>query len=155
MNGINSSKYNTIVTIDGDGQNNPIDIPKLANVYFSNKNLYLVGGIRKNRKDNFKKIISSKIANLIRKKLLNDNCNDTGCSLKIFDKETFLRFPPFNGMHRFLPALFKGYGKNTDFINVDHRKRKFGISKYGTFDRMIRGIRDMIRVLIIIKKIKL
>ena len=71
---------------------------------------------------------------------------DTGCGLKIFDKNIFLSFPYFNGIHRFLPALFKGYGYKTNFINVNHRERKYGKSKYGTIDRLFRGIRDIIKV---------
>ena len=152
--GIKKSNYNTIVTLDGDGQNNPNDIPKLLDEYFS-KNLYsLIGGIRKKRKDNYLKLISSKIANQIRSFLLKDNCVDTGCSLKVFDKEIFLSFPFFDGIHRFLPALFKGFGKKTLFIDVDHRSRISGISKYGTFDRLYKGILDVIRVKKIIKNNK-
>ena len=150
--GIKSSLHNTIVTLDADGQNNPKDIPKLIDVYFSHTNIFLVGGIRVNRKDSFLKIASSKIANKIRNKILKDNCIDTGCSLKVFDKDVFMKFPMFNGIHRFLPALFKGYGKDTIFLNVDHRPRVFGKSKYGTMGRLFRGINDLIRVLKIIKK---
>ena len=149
--GIKKSNYKTIVTLDGDGQNNPKDIPKLLDEYFSKKLYSLIGGIRKNRKDNFLKLISSKIANQIRSFILKDNCVDTGCSLKVFDKEIFLSFPFFDGLHRFLPALFKGFGKNTLFINVDHRPRISGISKYGTFDRLYKGILDIIRVKKIIR----
>jgi len=152
--GIQNSKYNTIVTIDGDGQNNPKDIPKLLEIFFSSNKISLVGGIRKNRKDNVIKILSSKLANKIRSTILNDNCVDTGCSLKVFDKEIFLTFPFFDGLHRFLPALFKGFGKNTLFINVDHRPRISGISKYGTFDRLYKGILDIIRVKKIIRNNK-
>ena len=152
--GIKKSNYNTIVTLDGDGQNNPNDIPKLLDEYFSKKLYSLIGGIRKNRKDNFLKLISSKIANQIRSFILKDNCVDTGCSLKVFDKEIFLSFPFFDGLHRFLPALFKGFGKNTLFINVDHRPRISGISKYGTFDRLYKGILDIIRVKKIIRNNK-
>ena len=152
--GIKKSNYNTIVTLDGDGQNNPNDIPKLLDEYFSKKLYSLIGGIRKNRKDNFLKLISSKIANQIRSFILKDNCVDTGCSLKVFDKEIFLTFPFFDGLHRFLPALFKGFGKNTLFINVDHRPRISGISKYGTFDRLYKGILDIIRVKKIIRNNK-
>ena len=119
---------------------------------YKKKNLKLIGGIRENRKDNYVKIISSKIANKIRQYLLNDNCKDTGCGLKIFDRNIFLLFPYFNGIHRFLPALFKGYGHKTDFINVNHRVRKYGKSKYGTIDRLFRGIRDIIKVKNIINK---
>ena len=101
--------------------------------------------------DSFIKVISSKIANGIRSKILNDNCRDTGCSLKVFDKQIFLSFPFFDGMHRFLPALFKGYGYKTMFIDVNHRKRKFGVSKYGTMNRLFKGIRDIIKVRKILK----
>ena len=144
--GIKFTNDEIIITIDGDGQNNPNDIPKLLDVYFSKKVYSLIGGIRKNRKDNFLKVISSKIANLTRSFVLKDNCVDTGCSLKVFDKEVFLSFPFFDGIHRFLPALFKGFGKNTLFMDVDHRPRISGISKYGTFDRLYKGILDIIRV---------
>tara|TARA_Y100000590_G_scaffold221709_1_gene250956 strand:- start:1625 stop:2326 length:702 start_codon:yes stop_codon:yes gene_type:complete len=150
--GIKKSKYNNIVTMDGDGQNNPKDINKLIKLYFSDLNLSLVGGIRKKRRDTFVKIYSSKIANFVRSKILNDDCIDTGCSLKIFKKDVFLTFPFFNGIHRFLPALFKGYGKKTFFVDVDHRPRNIGISKYGTFDRLFKGVIDIFRVLIILYK---
>ncbi len=149
--GVKNSKYNVIVTLDGDGQNDPKDVPKLLDVYLSNHEIKLVGGVRSKRQDNFIKIISSKIANFVRSKILQDNCNDTGCALKVFDKNIFLNFTYFDGIHRFLPALFNGYGHKSIFINVNHRKRKHGYSKYGTFLRLFRGIRDMIKVLKIIK----
>ena len=94
------------------------------------------------------------MANSFRQYILKDNCEDTGCSLKVFDKNIFMKFPFFNGIHRFLPALYKGYGINTFFVKVDHRYRKFGLSKYGTFGRLFRGIRDLIKVAKIINKIK-
>ena len=153
-NGILKSKYETIVTLDGDGQNNPIDIPNLLNKYFSKPNVFLISGIRKNRKDSFVKIFSSKLANFFRNLILRDGCSDTGCSLKVFNKKTFLLFPFFNGIHRFLPALYVGSGKKIFFIDVDHRPRVHGVTKYGTFGRLFRGIRDLIRVVIIIKKLK-
>ena len=152
--GVLKSKNNTIVTIDGDGQNNPIDIVKLLEIYFSNKEIFLVGGIRVKRKDSLIKIISSKIANKIRSNILKDGCEDTGCSLKVFDKSIFLQFPFFNGIHRFLPALFNGYGYKTFFIAVDHRPRIRGYSKYKIVDRLYRGIIDIIRVKKIIRKNK-
>lgn len=149
--GIKKAKFKTIVTLDGDRQNNPIDIPILVDTYFSNKDIFLVGGIRKKRKDNLIKIFSSKIANKIRSYVFNDHCEDTGCSLKVFDKNIFLEFPFFNGIHRFLPSLFTGYGYKTLFIEVDHRPRIKGISNYGTIDRLYKGIIDMIKVNNIIK----
>jgi dolichol-phosphate mannosyltransferase len=152
--GIKESNFNVIVTIDGDGQNNPMDIPDLLETFLKNKNISLVGGIRKNRKDSFLKIISSRLANIIRSKILNDQCEDTGCSLKVFDRKIFLNFPYFNGIHRFLPALFKGYGYKCYYVHVDHRAREKGFSKYGTFDRLYRGVIDIIKVKKIIKNHK-
>ena len=158
LSGIKQSKYNIIVTLDGDGQNNPYDIPKLLEFYNKSNDIYLVGGIRSKRKDNLIKIISSRIANYVRSKFLKDGCTDTGCSLKVFDKNIFLQFEYFNGIHRFLPALFNGFGYKTFFLSVDHRKRNYGKSKYGTFLRLFNGLRDMIKVKNMInknKKIKL
>ena len=152
-NGILNSRYSAILTIDGDGQNNPKDIEKITNIFFSS-DYKLVGGLRLKRMDNIVKIFSSKIANLIRSKIFKDNCRDTGCSLKIFDKLIFLQFIFFNGIHRFLPALFTGLGYQTRFIEVDHRPRLFGISKYGTFKRLYMGVYDIYRVLKIIKTLK-
>ena len=149
--GISNSKYNIIVTLDGDGQNNPTDIPRLLEFYLLNEDIFLVGGIRTKRMDSATKVISSKVANTIRSFILQDDCKDTGCSLKVFDKKIFLKFPYFDGMHRFLPALFKGYGYNTNFMEVSHRKRKYGNSKYGTMNRLFRGIRDIIKVNRILK----
>ena len=150
--GILQASNITIVTLDGDGQNNPEDIPKLLDKYFSDEKIYLVGGIRQKRKDNLIKIVSSKLANYVRSSIFDDGCKDTGCSLKVFDRDVFLSFPFFNGIHRFLPSLFKGYGYVTFFINVDHRSRTKGKSKYGTFDRLYRGILDIMKVKKIIRK---
>ncbi len=150
--GILNSSHEIIITLDGDGQNDPIDIPQLLDFYISNHEFKLVGGVRLKRKDSFIKIVSSKIANSVRSKILDDNCKDTGCSLKVFNKNIFLDFPYFDGIHRFLPALFKGYGHKTIFFNVNHRKRKYGISKYGTMNRLFKGLRDIVKVYRIIKK---
>jgi len=149
--GVELAKYNLIVTLDGDMQNNPYDIPKLLKLYKKNQ-IKLVGGIRSERKDNLIKIASSYIANFIRILILKDDCKDTGCSLKAFDRDVFLQFPYFDGLHRFLPALFKGYGFKTSFIEVDHRKRYMGKSNYGTISRLFWGIRDIFKVLKILKR---
>jgi len=151
-NGIRNSSNDIIITIDGDGQNDPSDISKLLKNYTENKELKLVGGLRLKRKDNLVKVISSKLANYIRKKILKDNCSDTGCSLKVFDKKIFLDFPMFDGIHRFLPALFSGYGYKTLYLPVNHRPRNYGISKYGTMNRLFKGIRDTIYVYKILTK---
>lgn len=152
---LSASKYSNddlILTIDGDGQNDPLNINNLIEIYKLNSEVKLVAGIRKFRKDNLVKIFSSKFANYIRMKILKDDCVDTGCSLKLFDKRIFLSFPFFNGIHRFLPALYKGFGHNVIFEEVNHRRRKYGQSKYGTIGRLINGIRDLKKVFLIIKE---
>lgn len=152
--GVKMAKSDIIITLDADLQNNPKDISKLFNIYFSDINTKLVGGIRVNRKDNLIKRMSSKFANFVRKFFLNDECDDTGCSLKMFDRNVFLSFPYFNGIHRFLPALFKYSGSKNQFVFVDHRPRKYGFSKYGTLDRAIKGLKDLYKVKKIIKNLK-
>ena len=151
LSGVKKANFDTIITLDGDGQNNPSDILKLLKLYSSSNKFSLVGGIRVKRMDNIIKKTASKIANKIRSFILNDDCPDTGCSLKVFNKKIFLHFPFFDGIHRFLPALFKGYGYKTCFIPVDHRLRIHGKSSYGIIGRLFKGIYDLIRVKKIIK----
>ena len=141
--GIKSADYDIIVTLDADGQNNPFDIPNLLTIYQNNKNTNLVAGIRKNRKDNLIKIYSSKIANYIRASFLNDNCPDTGCSLKVFDKSIFLKIDYFDGIHRFIPTFFENMKETVRYVNVSHHYRRYGKSKYGTFKRLFFGILDL------------
>lgn len=143
--GIQNSKFENIITIDADGQNNPKDILKLLEVYEKDK-YDLVAGIRNKRIDSYIKIISSRIANKVRSFILKDDCSDTGCSLKVFKKNIFLKFPFFDGIHRFLPALFKFYGRGNFYISVSHRPRTTGKSKYGTINRLIKGLIDIVRV---------
>lgn len=154
LTGIREAEYENIITIDADLQNDPKDIPKLAKLYFNNKNVKLVAGIRKNRKDNLIKIISSKIANSVRSLILKDNCPDTGCSLKIFDKSYFLKIPFFTGMHRFIPAFFIGMKCKVIYETVNHRYRKYGKSNYSTFSRLFKGLVDLYKVNKMINKIK-
>lgn len=150
--GIKNSKYDNIITMDGDGQNNPNDINKLVNIYQNDLSISLVSGIRKNRKDNLSKIISSRIANKVRMLYLKDKCIDTGCSLKIFKKIIFNKFEFFDGIHRFIPSLYEGTGHKVAYVYVSHRKRLYGKSKYDNFKRLYRGIIDMIKVKKQIKK---
>ena len=112
----------------------------------------MVGGIRVNRKDTKIKIISSYVANKIRNSFLKDNCTDTGCGLKVFSKEIFIGFEFFDGMHRFLPALFAGSGYECKYLNVNHRYRAAGYSKYGVSNRLFRGVSDMFKVKKMINK---
>lgn len=150
--GIKAAKSNTIVTIDGDGQNIPTDILKIAKLYFLNNETKLVSGIRKKRRDSIIKLISSKLANEVRSFILKDHCKDTGCSLKIFDKQIFLSFPFFDGIHRFIPAFFVRNNYKVKYVDVGHRPRLKGESKYGTKDRLTKGVIDLIRVRNILNK---
>ena len=138
LTGIKNANYDTIITIDGDLQNNPEDIPKMLELYNKHGNDYLITGIRKNRKDNFIKRISSRIANYIRSIILKDDCKDSACGLKVFSKSKFLKFEFFDGIHRFMPALYKGFGLKVLFVNVDHRFRVKGSSKYGIKNRLFK-----------------
>lgn len=150
--GVQNSKYNPIVTLDGDGQNPPSDIPKLLKVFFENEENVLVGGIRKNRKDSFSKVFGSFVANKFRSFILNDKCEDTGCGLKVFSKKNFLQIPYFNGFHRFFPALFQSIGLKCIYVHVSHRKREHGISKYNNLKRFFKGLIDILRVKYIMLK---
>lgn len=151
-NGIRKSKYNNIITIDGDGQNDPNDFSILVNEYNFDKS-YLISGIRKSRKDSPVKIFSSKVANFVRSLILKDNCEDSACGLKLFSKDIFLKINFFDGMHRFLPALFIAYGVKPVYVTINHKPRIKGESKYGTTDRLIKGLFDLYRVNKMIKQI--
>lgn len=143
--GIEAASGNIIATIDGDGQNNPEDIILLTQELLKNQDsqVKMAVGFRHQRQDSRVKIFSSKIANLIRSSLLEDQANDSGCGLKVFYKESFQNLPFFNHMHRFLPALFSIYGFSILNVKVSHRERKKGTSHYGTIDRLIAGLFDL------------
>ncbi len=152
INGIKKANSDIIITLDGDCQNDPNDIINLYEKFISDSSLKLVAGIRMKRQDNIIKIVSSIVANKIRSFILKDDCPDTGCGLKVFDKRIFLNFDEFNGIHRFLPALFKGFGYKVLYLPVRHRSRIYGKSKYGTVKRAIRGIKDIVLVKKMINK---
>jgi dolichol-phosphate mannosyltransferase len=137
-----------IVTMDGDGQNNPADIPRLINALLSSKNanLRMVAGFRKKRDDPPWRIISSKIANSVRSFFLRDQTPDTGCGLKVFYRSAFISLPFFDHMHRFLPALIQMQGGDVISVEVSHRARIHGTSKYGTLNRLWVGIIDIFGV---------
>ena len=145
------SKSENVLFIDADGQNNPNDIPRLVEEFF-NKKVDLVSGIRKYRKDRFLKLISSRIANKVRQFFLKDDCEDTGCSLKIMKKTALINTKFFDGIHRFIPSIYKHYEKKIIYVNVDHRFRKYGKSKYGTIKRMFKGIIDIFKLKFFILK---
>lgn len=133
-----------IIAMDGDGQNDPADIPKLV-VYLEENNLDVVSGWRKNRQDNKHKRFVSRVANTIRKFLINDGIHDSGCTLKIYRKECFNHVDLFGEMHRFIPAVLKIKGFSVGEIIVNHRPRFSGITKY-TWKRSIKGFLDMMSV---------
>ncbi|HNQ92655.1 MAG TPA: glycosyltransferase family 2 protein [Alphaproteobacteria bacterium] len=147
--GIRAAKGPLVVTLDGDGQNNPADIPKLFEKYqASNKPpMLLVAGQRAKRQDSLLKKFTSRTGNGIRRALLRDGVRDTGCSLKMFRRDDYLALPFFNHMHRFLPALFlREYGK-IELVDVSHRHRERGVSKYGFWDRLWAGLSDIFGVM--------
>jgi dolichol-phosphate mannosyltransferase len=148
--GVRAARATWIVTLDGDGQNDPADVPRLWTMIQSRDqvpNLRLVVGQRRRRQDSWLKRISSKIANAVRARLLNDNTPDSGCGLKLFLRETYLDLPYFDHMHRFLPALIQREGGQVLSVEVNHRPRVRGASKYGVRDRLWVGIVDLIGVM--------
>lgn len=150
LSGIRQAQNNIIVTMDGDGQNDPKDIPRLIACYLASNTVVL--GNRAKRRDHWLRKISSRIANAVRRSLLHDQCNDTGCSLKLFSREAFLNLPHFNHFHRYLPALFKRAGFRLVNITVNHRARVHGQSKYGIMNRLFVGLHDLVGVRWLIKR---
>ncbi|WP_419420401.1 glycosyltransferase family 2 protein [Legionella sp. D16C41] len=144
VSGARAARYPILVTLDGDGQNDPKDIPYLWSYFKDTKTVVL--GNRKKRDDNHLRKISSVIGNKVRQLFLNDQCPDTGCSLKLFPRDAFLNLPHFNHLHRFLPALFKRAGYTLVNVPVNHRPRRHGVSKYGVMNRVFVGIHDLIGV---------
>lgn len=143
-NGVRAALSPWIATLDGDGQNDPGDIPMLlAAREKATDHVRLFAGWRTTRKDSFNKRISSKIANAVRSRMLKDATPDTGCGLKLFEREIFLRLPYFDHMHRYLPALVKRAGFGIQSVPVSHRPRTRGSSKYGMLDRLWVGLYDL------------
>ena len=140
--GIKLAQYDYIVTMDGDRQNDPADIPKLVN-YLEENDLDIVSGWRKNRKDTVMKKFTSRVANFLRGIIVKDNIHDSGCSLKIYKKECFDHINLYGEMHRFIPALLKIKGFEVGEVVVNHRPRTAGMTKYN-WKRTIKGLVDMI-----------
>jgi glycosyltransferase involved in cell wall biosynthesis len=134
-----------IVTLDGDGQNDPTYIPILAD-RLDDPEVGLVAGQRLGRKDTVAKRMASRIANSVRRRLLGDGTRDTACGFKAFRREAYLELPYFETMHRFLPALFLADGWRVDLVDVVDRPRRHGTSKYGNLDRLLVGIPDLFGV---------
>ena len=131
-----------IATLDGDGQNDPADLPKLLRTYH-HSTVQLVAGQRVKRQDSQLKLLSSRIANQVRRSILKDDTADTGCGIKLFARDAFLNLPYFDHIHRFLPALMRREGYGVVSEPVSHRARMHGVSKYGVMNRLFVGIVDL------------
>jgi dolichol-phosphate mannosyltransferase len=148
--GVRAARGAWIATLDGDGQNDPADLPMLLAARTAPgrpANLQLLTGYRRSRRDRWTKRISSRVANGVRSRLLGDATPDTGCGLKLILRSTYLELPFFDHMHRFLPALVQRNGGATVSVDVNHRARARGQSNYGIFDRLWVGIVDLFGVM--------
>ena len=140
--GCHAAQYEYVVTMDGDGQNDPADIPNLI-AHLEAGNLDVVSGWRVNREDTFSKRFVSRGANLLRKLFLNDTIHDSGCSLKVYRRECFDNVRLYGEMHRFIPALLEMQGFSVGELPVNHRPRRSGTSKYNAV-RTIKGLADIV-----------
>ena len=157
LTGVRAARGEWIATLDGDGQNDPADVPKLLAARDDPArpaNLQLVTGYRKSRRDNRLKRISSRVANAVRSRLLRDATPDTGCGLKLIARAAYLELPFFDHMHRFLPALVQRNGGLTLSVEVSHRPRTRGRSSYGVHNRLWTGIVDLLGVMWLRRRMK-
>jgi glycosyltransferase involved in cell wall biosynthesis len=147
--GVKAARGVWIVTLDGDGQNDPADIPVLWRIAQQSppELLVMIAGQRVRRQDSWSKRRASRLANAVRRRLLHDDTPDTGCGLKLFPRALFLDLPYFDHMHRFLPALVLREGGIVRSVPVNHRARQRGTSNYGLFDRLGVGIVDLLGVM--------
>jgi dolichol-phosphate mannosyltransferase len=146
--GVLAASAPIIATMDGDGQNDPSDIPKLLACLGEpgSTGPALVGGVRTVRKAEGSKRWASKAANWIRDTVLRDGCPDTGCGIKVYWRDAFLRLPFFASMHRYMPALFQTYGYEVAYVPVNDRTRQAGVSKYNNLNRALVGLYDLVGV---------
>ncbi|MEG6507705.1 glycosyltransferase family 2 protein [Methyloligella sp. 2.7D] len=146
--GAYAAKEPVLATMDGDAQNDPKDIPKLLEKLGQpgSNGPALVGGIRTERKDTGSKRFASRAANWIRDSILKDDCPDTGCGIKVYWRDAFLRLPFFTSMHRYLPVLFLTYGYSAAYAPVSDRPRQAGQSKYTNLGRALIGLYDLFGV---------
>ena len=152
--GVEAARGGIIVTLDGDGQNDPADIPKLIAALKADSGLAMVSGVRVKRQDSASRRLASKVGNGFRNWLLHDGASDTGCGLKAFRREAYLRLPYFDHQHRFLIALMRREGYGVGFVPVGHRPRGAGRSKYTNFGRLMVSISDLLGVRWLIRRHK-
>ena len=157
--GVRAAHADWILTLDGDGQNDPADIPALVERLRGHpageRPLQLIMGHRAKRQDNWLRKLSSRVANGVRSRLLRDATPDSGCGLKLFSRQAFLDLPYFDHMHRFLPALFQRNGGAVISVRVNHRPRTLGVSKYGLHNRLWVGIIDLFGMVWLLRRAKL
>jgi dolichol-phosphate mannosyltransferase len=144
--GVIHARAAIVVTLDGDGQNDPAFIPTLLEAMTKAPHIGLVAGQRVGRQATGFKKFQSRVANAVRSVVLRDGTRDTGCGLKAFRRDLFLRLPYFDGLHRFLPALVRREGYAIGYVDVVDRPRRAGTSNYGMWDRLWIGILDLLGV---------
>jgi dolichol-phosphate mannosyltransferase len=144
--GVQAARGDIIVTLDGDGQNDPADIPKLLTALRAEPQVAMVSGVRVKRRDSTSRRWASRIGNGFRNALLGDGASDTGCGLKAFRRAAFLELPYFDHMHRFLIALVLREGGEVRYVPVNHRPRLTGASKYTNFGRLLVSVQDLLGV---------
>ena len=153
--GVAAARASLVVTLDGDGQNDPAFIPALLRALEAGQpRIGLIAGQRVGRKATGFKKLQSRIANVVRNAVLRDGTRDTGCGLKAFRRDVFLRLPYFDGLHRFLPALVRREGYDIGYVDVVDRSRGAGVSNYGLWDRLWVGILDLAGVWWLIRRKK-
>jgi dolichol-phosphate mannosyltransferase len=153
--GVSVAKGTYVVTLDGDGQNDPAFVPAMLRALEAGApRVGLIAGQRVGRKATGFKKMQSRIANAVRSAVLNDGTRDTGCGLKAFRRDVFMRLPYFDGLHRFLPALVRREGFDIGYVDVVDRPRGAGVSNYGLWDRLWVGILDLAGVWWLIRRKK-
>lgn len=152
--GVMAATAPVIVTLDGDGQNDPADIPHLLQVFRLDENIGMVAGVRAKRKDTWSRRMASRFGNGIRQKLLHDGATDTGCGLKAFRRDLFLAMPYFDHIHRYLIALARREGAEVRFVDVNHRPRATGASKYTNFGRLLVSFQDLLGMMWLLRRFR-
>jgi dolichol-phosphate mannosyltransferase len=152
--GVAAARAPLVATLDGDGQNDPSFIPAMVAMLEGNARIGLVAGQRVGRKSSSYKRFQSRIANNVRRRILQDGTRDSVCGLKAFRREAYLSLPYFDALHRFMPALFRREGHEIAYVDVIDRPRRHGVSNYGMWDRLWVGLLDLAGVWWLIRRRK-